>query len=173
MNKQELTNAFHDNHIKFVDYVSTLTDEEFVYHLPERWSAGQQLLHVQKTLGPLGKGLMSKEYILEKFGRLDREAWDIERIKEKYTKSSRKSPERYVPEEVSADQRSSISAALIKSVNDIKQLMDSYSEEELDTLALPQPLLGLLSIREMFYVMCMHPLLHLSQVRKALLARGN
>jgi len=48
----------------------------------------------------------------------------------------------------------------------IGELLEQFTEEELDTLSLPHPLLGILSIREMFYLISYHPSHHLAQTKQ-------
>jgi len=44
--------------------------------------------------------------------------------------------------------------------------LENYTELELDSITIPHPLLGKLTIREMFYVMSYHPLHHKMQIQE-------
>lgn len=168
MTKQELVEAFYKNHCELIDYVNSLTDDKFTYSYNRKWTAGQQLSHVYLTLLPFPKVLSSKEFILQKFGKINRLTWNYDMVLENYFKTSRKAPERFLPEQVSFDQRTKITTDFQEILPAIQQLLNGYTDEELDTLVLPHPLLGDLTIREMFYLMTYHATHHLRQAEQTL-----
>src|SRR5205085_4225714 len=57
----------------------------------------------------------------------------------------------YVPKSVGADQKEKLITALNAKVNSLCSKIESFTESELDTLRLPHPLLGKLTMREMLY----------------------
>lgn len=169
MEKQELLNAFKDNHQKFTQFVDHLDPEKFVYTYHNKWSAGQQLKHVLLTLTPFPKILPSQSYIAEKFGTIDRMTWNYETVLNNYLKTERKAPAQFVPDGViTPDQKEEIIADIQHHIETITSLLSDYSEEALDALCIPHPLLGKLTIREMFYLMSYHPLHHLKQIELSL-----
>jgi uncharacterized damage-inducible protein DinB len=168
MTKQALLSTFHKNHLELIDFVNALPIEKFNFCLEGKWSAGQQLNHVYLTLVPFTKVLQSKEYVLQKFGKISRPTWGIETVKENYFKTSLKAPPQFLPEPTSIDMKELIAIKIEEAVATIQYLLDQFSEDELDTLVLPHPLLGLLTIREMFYLMSYHPIHHLKQIEQGL-----
>jgi uncharacterized damage-inducible protein DinB len=168
MLKQELIKTFYNNHKILSDFIHSLTDEQFVFSSNGKWTAGQQFSHVYLTLQPFLKVLPSKDFILEKFGKIDRPVWSYDTVIENYFKTSRQAPAPYLPEPVNPDQKSRIAEDLEKVLLSIQELLNQYTEEELDTLVIPHPLLGKLTIREMFYLMSYHPIHHLNQIKTAL-----
>lgn len=165
MTKKELIKSFYDNHKEMSDYIATLTNEQFMYSYKGKWTPGQQFQHVYLTLLPFPKVLPSKEYILQKFGKIDRPIWNYDTVIENYFKTSRQAPQQYLPEQVSPEERAVITDNLQEILLTIQQLLEHYSEEELDTLVIPHPLLGKLTIREMFYLMTYHATHHLEQTQ--------
>lgn len=168
MTKTALINNFTDNHQQFIKYITALTDEQFLHRYNQKWTAGQQLSHVFLCLLPFMKALPSKDYILQKFGKSARAAWDYETVIGNYFKTSLQAPEKFLPGEVGPEQKNILTADLGEIVASIGALLSDYTEEELDTLVLPHPLLGNLSIREMFYFMGYHALHHLKQTQQHL-----
>ncbi|WP_291116211.1 DinB family protein [Flavobacterium sp. UBA6135] len=168
MTKQELINVFYDNHKEMSDFINSLTNDQFVYGQNDKWTAGQQFSHVYLTLLPFPKVLPSKEFIIQKFGKINRPTWDYETVLKNYFKTSLQAPQQFLPEQVNPEQKASITAELQKIVLTIQQLLEQYTEEELDTLVLPHPLLGNMTIREMFYLMTYHATHHLRQTEKNL-----
>jgi uncharacterized damage-inducible protein DinB len=163
MTKQELITTFYNNHQEMIDYVNSLTNEEFTYNYNEKWTAGQQFNHVYLVISVFPKILSSKEFILQKFGKINRPTWNYDLVIENYFKTSRKSPEQFLPEQIGSEQRTTITADIQQVLLAIQELLDQYTDEELDTLVLPNPLLGSMTIRETFYLMSYHATHHLRQ----------
>ncbi|MEO8238392.1 MAG: DinB family protein [Flavobacterium sp.] len=163
MTKQELITTFYNNHQEMIDYVNLLTNEQFTYNDGEKWTAGQQFNHVYLVISVFPKILSSKEFILQKFGKINRSTWNYDLVIENYFKTSRKSPEQFLPEQISSEQKAIITADIQQVLLAIQQLLGQYTEEELDTLVLPNPLLGNMTIRETFYLMSYHAIHHLRQ----------
>lgn len=172
MTKQELIKAFYDNHQQLSDYINALTDEEFVYSGNGKWTAGQQFSHVYLTLLPFPKILPSKDFIAQKFGKIDRPIWEYETVLQNYYKTSLQAPPQYLPEQVHPNQKASITTDLQNILLTIQQLLEPYTDQELDSLVLPHPLLGQMTIREMFYLMSYHAIHHLRQTEKNLEGLG-
>jgi len=166
MTKEELLLLFDKNHRKIIEYVCALNDAQFIYSSNNKWTAGQQLNHIYLTLLPFPKLLPAKEYILQKYGKIDRPTWSFETVIQNYYKTSRKAPEQFLPDVITPDQKNAIAKNIQGILVEIESLLEQYSEEELHTLIIPHPLLGRLTIREMFYLMSYHPLHHLRQVEE-------
>ncbi len=169
MTKQELILSFIQNHQETIDYINDLDEQQFVYRYNNKWAAGQHLKHILLTIIPFPKALASKEFILKKFGTINRSVWNYETVLENYFKTSLKAPEQFLPDdEVTPVQKSKIISDVQTELESIEGLLTNYTEEELDTLTLPHPLLGQLTIREMFYLMAYHPLHHQKQIESAI-----
>lgn len=168
MTKQELIRTFCNNHQEVIEYVNSLTDDEFTYSHNNKWTAGQQYSHVCLTILPFPRALSSKEFILQKFGKINRSTWNYDLVIENYFKTSLQAPQQFLPEEVKPDQKATITTDIKKALFTIEQLLEQYTEEEFDTLVLPHPLLGDLTIREMFYLMGYHATHHLRQTKQNL-----
>ncbi|WP_313270001.1 DinB family protein [Sphingobacterium sp.] len=165
MTKQELIKTFSDNHYTAISYIQALPESHFSFRHNEKWTAGQQLKHILLTLLPFPKVLQSKDFISEKFGTLERAPWDYDAVRNNYLKTSRQAPKQFLPEEIATEQKELLIAQTEETLETISQLLALYKEDELDRLALPHPLLGKLSIREMFYLMSYHPIHHLNQIK--------
>lgn len=168
MTKEELIKKIYNNHKAMIDYVNILTDEQLIYSNNGKWTAAQQFHHVYLVLLPFPKILSSKEFISRKFGKIDRLTWDYDTVIENYLKTSRQSPQGFLPEQISPQQKTIITGDIQKVLQTIQELLDQYSDTELDTLVIPHPLLGNLTIRETFFLMSYHPTLHLNQSKEIL-----
>lgn len=168
MNTNELIEAFVANHTHSSEFICTLPDEQFMHSHNGKWTAGQQLAHLLLCLQPISRALSSADYIREKFGTQQRAAMSYEEVlatTSTHLQNGAKAPERFLPPVVEVAHRQELAQQLADITATIKKQLQGYSEEELDTLVMPHPFLGMLSIREMFYLMSYHPLHHLKQVR--------
>lgn len=165
MLQQELIAVFVRNHLEAVQYIDGLSDKQFSYRYQQKWTAGEHLQHILLTILPFPRVFSSKQFIRDTFGTIDRQAWDYDTVLQNYAQTSLKAPEAFLPkDEVRYDQKATIIASIQQQLNAINDLLGQYSEEELDNLVLPHPLLGKLTIREMLYLMSYHPLHHQRQI---------
>ncbi|MBK7388901.1 MAG: DinB family protein [Bacteroidetes bacterium] len=166
MTKLELLKNFTEKHVKLTEFISSLPDIQFAISRHGKWSPGQQLSHVNLCLKPILKALIAKGYLLQKFGKLTRATFDYDTVISKYTaalNNGGKAPDQFVPEEVTVSDKKELIAEmemLLKSINDST---GHYTDEELDAMIMPHPLLGQLSISEMFHLMTYHAEHHLNQ----------
>ena len=155
MNKQTIVNSLSNNYRSFIKYINELTTDEYLYSFQQKWTAGQQLEHIVLCLKPLVQVFSLDKLIIEQnFGRTDRQNRTYEILLDNYLEKLNgggKAPERFVPETISQNQREVLSEILIKLVQDLCFKIDSFTEKELDSLLIPHPLLGNLTLREMLY----------------------
>lgn len=175
MTRESLIEKFDENHQAVIAYISELSEAAFLYSNQGKWTAGQQLGHLYLCLKPIAQALASKAYILQKFGRIDRPAMTYEQIVDRYKAAldkGGKAPDLFLPEPVDAAGKPGLTAGLSALLQTIRQLLGSYAEEELDTLVLPHPLLGKLTIRELMYLMTYHATHHHRQAERNLVGYG-
>ena len=165
MKKEEIMFAFATNHSEVVDYVTSLSEKNWNFKTEGKWSAGQQLKHIYLTLTPFTNALTSKEMILEKFGSIARPTWSFEEVLQNFELTSRQSVDRYLPGEVGYEERHELLTNIQETVSNISSLFLKFEEEELDFYTLPHPLLGIVTLREMFYLMSNHPTRHLNAIK--------
>jgi hypothetical protein len=79
-----------------------------------------------------------------------------------------KAPERYLPERVAPEQKPVLCATLAETVKDLCAKIENFTEQELDTLCIPHPLLGNLTMREMLYNAIYHVEHHHTSARQNL-----
>ncbi|KQS48595.1 hypothetical protein ASG38_05500 [Flavobacterium sp. Leaf359] len=171
MNTSELITLFHNNHIELANYVNALPDDQFLYSKNGKWTAGQQLSHVYLCLLPISKALASKEFLIQKFGKIERPLWDYDTVLANYKvalANGGKAPEKFLPEAVQPEAKKELTEELRQILDSIQQQLSGYSEEELDTIVMPHPLLGIMTVREMFYLMAYHAIHHLRQTEQNL-----
>lgn len=160
MNKQELSDQICEHHYAFIDYVSSLSNEDFEKSIQEKWTAGQQVEHMIKSVKPITQAFLLPNLLLKVvIGKSNREGRSYDEVVTKYNQKLEeggKAPSRFVPNKINANQKSLLLKSLKKVTFTLSTQIESFSEEELDTLLLPHPLLGKLTLREMMYFTIYH-----------------
>ena len=172
MNKQAIIEAFTKNYTSFIAYINELTNEEYSFSYQQKWTAGQQLEHIVLCVKPLVQVFsMDKEMIAQNFGLSDKASRTYEVLLSDYKEKLHeggKAPTRYVPETVLPTQREALTEALLKMTQNLCSKIESFTEQELDTLSIPHPLLGSLTLREMLYNAIYHVEHHQDQAKQNL-----
>ena len=148
-------------HRDFTRTIEKLTEEEFKYSLNgDKWTAGQQLDHIYRSLKPLNKGLRLPKWMLKMvFKKANRPSRSFDGLVSKYEIKLRdggKASGQFIPPKISFDRREEIISKIHQTVDQMCVSLEKYSEHELDTLVLPHPLLGHITLREMMYFTIHH-----------------
>lgn len=115
---------------------------------------------------------MSNEALAKTFGRTEDVRRNYEDLKTEYLrklKEGGKAPFRFVPETSDHGSKDELKDMLFVLIEELNLKIDNFSEEELDFLLIPHPLLGNLSLREMLYNAIYHVEHHQVQIRQNLL----
>jgi hypothetical protein len=175
MNKQAITDALTANHQVFIHYLDGLSAEEYLFSNEQKWTAGQQQAHIVLCVKPLVQVFsMDKPVIAQTFGSTDRASRTYGVLLADYLQKLNeggKAPGRFVPEPVAADQQKVLNEKLEKLVKELCAKIETFTEEELDSLLIPHPLLGNLTLREMLYNAVCHVEYHLDATKNNLLKR--
>lgn len=155
MNKQAIIASLTQHYKAFTEYINGLSQEEYTHRYQQKWTAGQQLEHMVMSVKPLVQVLgVAPEAIAANFGTTAQAGRSYDELKDEYKKklaAGGKAPSRFLPGAVPAAQKTELTAELDRIVEELGLKIGHFTEHELDTLCLPHPLLGKLSIREMLY----------------------
>ncbi len=172
MNKFALIESMTENHQRFTNYMNILSSEEFLFAMPEKWSAGQQLDHLVRSTKPLILAVRLPRFILPLiFGKANRPSRSYEELVEKYLQKIQegaKATGNFIPPLVSFDKKENLIKELNSIVAKINKGLNNFSESELDECILPHPLLGKITFREMIYFTIYHVDHHHYIIDKAL-----
>ncbi|MDB5232584.1 MAG: hypothetical protein JWN76_3389 [Chitinophagaceae bacterium] len=160
MERQKLIKSLKENHSSFIDYINGLTNEQFLFTSQQKWTAGQQLNHIYLAVKPVALALSLPKFSLPLlFGKANRPSRTYEDLVNKYLnklENGGKASRPFIPGAITLNQKEIISKGLNKKTNVLCSKIEKFSEQELDTLILPHPLLGKLTIREMLYFTIYH-----------------
>lgn len=160
MNKESIKNALERAYQEFTTYVMDLTPDEFEFAPDGKWSAGQQLEHLIKSVKPVNKGLSIPKFIIkQKFGLANRPSRSYDQLVERYKEKLELggvASKPYIPGIVKTSQREKLVQVLLAEVKKMETKLDKWSEEKLDQYIFPHPLLGKVTVREMLYFTTHH-----------------
>jgi hypothetical protein len=164
MEKQEIISQLNKSHQEMIDYIDGLDKDDFLFHLVDKWSAGQHLDHILRSIKPVSTALFMPQFILKyKFGKANRPSKSFEELKAKYhfkLSEGGVAFGRFLPEKVDFESKLDLFKKVNKTLKKFISRLNSYSEKELDTVILPHPLLGKLTMREMMYFTIFHAAHH-------------
>lgn len=155
MNREIIITKINENHNSFMDYLSNLSKKEFEFSIGEKWTAGQQLEHIILVMKAILSVFSTDKLIIgQNFGSTVRQNRTYEALQNDSNKKlaeGGKAPSRFLPETITINQREPLIEKLAFLVEELGLKIKTFSESELDSLLIPHPLLGNLTLREMLY----------------------
>ncbi|MCC6330097.1 MAG: DinB family protein [Acidobacteria bacterium] len=161
MDRFEIIDRLRANYGKFADLVASMPEKDFTFSLGgEKWTAGQQTDHLCRSLAPLNDALKMPALVLKTmFGAADHitASYDelVARYQDKLAAGGKASP-RFTPEAITFGQRDELLNELRSHLEKLCSEIEMMDEPALDKLMLPHPLIGKLTLREMFYFTIYH-----------------
>lgn len=160
MNQQELCESLSIKHKNFIEYQLSLSSQEFIASKNEKWTAGQQLEHIVISVSAVNQALLLPNFLLKLiFGKANRKSRTYDELVQKYLsklQAGGRASGRFVPKSVTLDKKDKLTKKLMSEVEKMNRKISKLSENELETLIMPHPLLGKLTLREMFYFTIYH-----------------
>ena len=170
MNKASIRHQLKKNHELFIDYILNLNESDFLFTKDGKWSAGQQFDHIYLSVEPLAKAMGLPKFVLKlALGKSNRPSKSFDDLVQKYKskiEEGGKAPKAFEPKVIPFQQRKKIEKKLRSVVKKMLKNLDKFSEEDLDRMIAPHPLLGKLTLREMLYFTMYHVEYHHASVQK-------
>lgn len=172
MDKQTIIHTLTEKYQAFVNYLNELTADAYAFSFQGKWTAAQQLHHIVLCVKPLVQVFsMDKVSIEQTFGHTDRQSRSYEVVLQEYLSKlteGGKAPTRFVPEATLAEDKEKQCEILTNLIQTLSAKIQSFSEQELDSLLIPHPLLGSITLREMLYNAIYHVEHHQNMAKKNL-----
>lgn len=160
MNKDQIVNQLKEKHQDFINYVLSLNESDYVFALQNKWTAGQQLAHIIKSVVPVANALsMPPNVLATTFGQANRLSIGYDELVVKYLNKLAEggtAPSAFSPENQIFIDRTKLQQKLNAAMATLCEKVAVFSESDLDTYILPHPLLGKLTLREMLYFTIYH-----------------
>jgi len=172
MQKHEISQALKEQYKTFIRYVLELDNKQFVARKNGKWTVGQHLEHLYLCVKPLHLAFSLPHFVLRIiFGKANRPSKTYEELVHKYQERLQKGGKasgKFVPKEVGNEKRQVLAKTLEKAIQKLTEKIEKYTEEDLDGLILPHPLLGKVTFREMLYFTAYHAEHHLHIAKRDL-----
>jgi hypothetical protein len=177
MEKTTLTKSLDENALQFIELVKGLNQNEFEDNINDKWSAGQDLVHLIKVLQIVNIGYSLPKLILRLlFGINKNDIRSYENLQQLYKNAldgGAKAPTIYIPKPVSYRDKEHLIqkyASLNKSFID---KLNNHTAHELDSYRLPHPILGKISLRELACFTSFHTTHHFDSLKSKLAHLNN
>ena len=113
MERQKIIELLKENHRLFINYINSLTNEEFLITYQEKWTAGQQLDHIYLAVKPVVLALSLPKLITRfLFGKANRPSKTYEDLVKKYQaklQNGGKATGRFIPKTIPLNQKETLS----------------------------------------------------------------
>jgi hypothetical protein len=160
MNRDEINLALKTQHDLFLGYIMDLSEFEFLTSKDGKWTAGQTLDHILRSVKPLNLAFGLPKFMLKLlFGKPNRISRTYTELVIKYQQKLKEggiATGQFIPKNMGFSKRSNLNESLSSSIIKLTKLTGRFSEQELDGILLPHPLLGKLTLREMLYFTIYH-----------------
>lgn len=154
--KTELT----QRHESFCNYISALSEKEFLFSNNGKWTTGQQLDHICRATSLLPLGLSFPGFLRKLlFGKPKKLSRNYDELVKNYVsvlEAGGRASGVFIPKPVPFLRREQLCKKLISTIEKINRSLSKYSEEQLDQTRLPHPLLGKITLREMMMFTIYH-----------------
>lgn len=170
MDKKEIRKHLELNHYRFTNKLDGLSAVDFERIPGNKWTAGQQLDHILKSVNPTAKIYNTDLTVLhEKYGLSNRVSRSYDQLVSDYlavldTLKDFVLPERFIPTKIAFAERSGHFENLHNAINDLVHGLQNFEETHLDTYLVKHPAMGKLTLREMLYFTIYHVTHHDKQI---------
>ncbi len=171
MTQTELVQALEVRHEEVSEYFSSLPEATLLADTAPKWNPAQHLIHLTRANSRIAQGFQARDALPNNDSGQIR---SYEVVRETYIAALQQAPSALLEKngaavQVEADSsQHQILEAYRQAGTGLRQAMQTWTEADLDAKAVPHPLLGLLSVREMLEFALYHDLHHLGGVRKTL-----
>ena len=166
LSQAELVQALEARHREVGAYFSSLPETTFLADHSPKWNPAQHLIHLTRSSTRITQGLQARDQLPNH----ETPSRGYEAIREAYLATLNQAAaellERVgasVQVEAGSSQAQIVNAYLQAGMN-LREAMQTWNESELDAKAMPHPVLGTISVREMLEFVVYHDLHHLNGV---------
>lgn len=151
------------------DWIEARPETDFAKGPAGRWTLGQQLDHLVRSVEPINLGLSMPKFVLGLvFGKAKRPSVTYAELAGRYEGvlgDGGKASGRFVPPAVGLNRRQPLLGLHRRATKRLIAQIESFSEEELDRYLAPHPLLGKLTLRELLFFTIHHHDHHLHTLK--------
>jgi hypothetical protein len=168
--KSEISKNLENNYLKFIAKLNDL-DQHFFELTPNgKWSPAMQLDHLIKSVKPLNQAFKLPTFCFKLlFGKIKRENLTYDNLVDLYLakiKMGAVATGAFIPPKIEFSKRPKLIEKFTLENRKFISSLEKFTESDLDTVLLPHPLLGKITIREMYFFTIYHIEHHLEIIKK-------
>lgn len=150
---------------QFTEFADACSDTEFFRPLGDKWSVADVTQHLYLSARPVLKVMSGPKEVFLSWGTATGPSRAYEQIAAEYVRvlaTGVKAPTPFVPrpEDMQVD-KSTVLERFSTVYQSLAQVLEQWSEEELDTYCMLHPALGKITVREMLFFVSIHTHHHL------------
>jgi hypothetical protein len=172
MDKETIIKSLDEAVIQFNEFVSKLKKDEFEININNRWSAGQDLVHLIKVLRIVNIGFTLPKPVLRlMYGINKNENRSFEHLQQLYKTAlagGAKAPTIYIPKPVVFKEKDNLIQKHESLNKSFIYKLNNHTQFELDSYRLPHPILGKISLGELAIFTSFHTTHHLELLKSKL-----
>lgn len=168
--KDQIELEIHQAFDEVINFIRQQDDSLFDRPKAEgKWSTGQQLDHLIKSVKPLSTGMGLPKILLKfRFGVRNRAERTYDELVSKYHQKLEEGGQAsaaFIPPKSSIEQKDQLLSAYEKEKIRLVKVLQKWSEKQLSTNVAPHPLLGKCTVRELLYFTIHHNYHHLESIK--------
>lgn len=154
MTKSEIANLLEEKHQELLVFIEDLPDEKWIYSPKGKWTLGQHILHLTNSISLLNKALSYPKFILKyKFGKSNRKTRSYDIVVKKYQEKLIANQERATQfnstlKTPTLKDKPFLVNKMITQNKKLQHHTHKWKDKQLDTLLIPHPLMGRMTVRE-------------------------
>ncbi len=168
--KEEILSAFEKKYTEVYDFILQQPAELFEEMPGGKWSAGQHIDHLTRSIKPLNLAYRLPGFVLRlMFGKPGRPSRSFDGLVEKYkTKlaSGYGATGSFVPPVISLTDKEKTLKEFKMQNETLCRVLEKWDDSKFDNYLLPHPLLGKLTLREMMFFTVYHNEHHLQTLKQ-------
>jgi hypothetical protein len=172
MDRLAITQLLQTQHAAFIQRFQSLDQATYQAGPAGKWNNGQHLDHILRSVRPVNLAFGLPPFVLRMlFGVANRPSRTYEDLVAKYKvklAAGGRASGRFIPATADWGNKEKLLTRLEQQLSHLIRKANRLSEEQLDTLLLPHPLLGKLTMREMLYFTAYHVEHHQKAVQENL-----
>ena len=170
--KSKIIHLLNDSVTQFNALIADLKEEEFEININNKWSAGQDLVHLVKLLKIVNIAFLIPKPLLQLlYGKNKNESKSLEALRSLYKNAlagGAKSPSLYIPKPVQFKDKDYLMSQHVKLNDTFTQKLKNLSDTALESYRLPHPILGKISLRELAIFTSFHTVHHIELLKSKL-----
>lgn len=161
MIKDKMITELSNQHESFLDTISTLDKTVYEFSWSDKWTPGQQFVHIRKSISPVALAFALPRFILKyQFGVTNRPSRTYDELVARYLKAlegrTAVAPKQFQPKLVPYSTHDKEQKIFKKNLKRLVTQVNKWTEKDLDYYVIPHPLIGKLTLREMIYFCTYH-----------------